>query len=89
MRYILYIKRPDEDVGFATKDFPELDHVPPLGATLFPEVVGKLNDIVLTQVVEHTYMLTKGYIMVTCELANNDDVAGFTAEKGWKLNNLA
>jgi|GEM_PF-4719161 len=89
MRYILNIKRHDEDVGFATKDFPDLDHVPSIGTEVFPEVVGKLDDIIYTTVVEHTYMLTDGYILITCELADNDDAAGFTTEKGWKLNNLA
>lgn len=89
MRYVLDIKKPNDDVGFAKKDFPELDHVPVIGSTIFPEVVGKLNDLVYTTVVEVHYVLTDSYVLIMCELTSEEDVAGFTTEKGWELNNFA
>lgn len=88
LKYVLDIKRPNKDVGFAMKDCPELDHPPAIGSTLFPEEKGELNDPVETKVVEHNYLLTDGRIHITCELVDAEDDDAFTKEKGWRLNNL-
>ena len=85
MRHVLDIKEPGADIGFAMKDFPELDHVPQIGCTVFPETKGEQNDIVMATVVEVQYMLTDVWIKIICELASSDDVDAFTKEKGWRL----
>ena len=86
MRYVLDIKKPGEDFGFAMKEFPELDHVPADGCSIFPEVRDESEDPVLATVIEALYMLTDGEILIVCELADGEDVAAFNEKKGWRLN---
>ncbi len=88
LKYVLDIKRPNDDVGFAMKDCPELDHAPAIGSVVFPVVRGSLKDLVPTTVVEVRYILTDGWVEITCELDDAADAVAFTNEKGWRLNNL-